>query len=54
MPVLNENDSIAFVVDSAAVEKDLNENKNNDIEFSDKKEKNISSEVKKTTLKLVK
>ncbi|CEN55273.1 ClpXP protease specificity-enhancing factor [Candidatus Methylopumilus turicensis] len=33
---------------------DLNENKNNDIEFSDKKEKNISSEVKKTTLKLVK
>ena len=33
---------------------DINEIKNNDIDFSDKKEKNISSEVKKTTLKLVK
>ena len=33
---------------------DVNEIKNNDIDFSEKKEKNISSEVKKTTLKLVK
>ncbi|MFM1912079.1 MAG: Stringent starvation protein [Pseudomonadota bacterium] len=33
---------------------DANQNKNNEIDFSEKKEKNISSEVKKTTLKLVK
>ncbi len=33
---------------------DSNQNKNNEIDFSEKKEKNISSEVKKTTLKLVK
>jgi len=33
---------------------DENQNKNNEIDFSEKKEKNISSEVKKTTLKLVK
>ena len=33
---------------------DENKNKNNEIDFSEKKEKNISSEVKKTTLKLVK
>ncbi len=33
---------------------DLNENKNNEIDLSSDKEKNISSEVKKTTLKLVK
>ena len=33
MPVLNENDSIAFVVDSAAVEKDLNENKTSLLSF---------------------
>jgi stringent starvation protein B len=33
---------------------DVNQNKNNEIDFSEKKEKNISSEVKKTTLKLVK
>ena len=31
-----------------------NQNKNNEIDLSEKKEKNISSEVKKTTLKLVK
>jgi stringent starvation protein B len=33
---------------------DVNENKNNEIDFSGDKEKNISPEVKKTTLKLVK
>ena len=33
---------------------DANQNKNNEIDFSEKKEKNISSEVKKTTLTLVK
>ena len=33
---------------------DANQNKNNEIDFPEKKEKNISSEVKKTTLKLVK
>lgn len=33
---------------------DANQNKNNEIDLSEKKEKNISSEVKKTTLKLVK
>ncbi len=33
MPVLNENYSITFVVDSAAVEKDLNENKTSLLSF---------------------
>jgi stringent starvation protein B len=33
---------------------EVNEIKNNEIDFSEKKEKNISPEVKKTTLKLVK
>jgi stringent starvation protein B len=33
---------------------DVNENKNNEIDLSSGEEKNISSEVKKTTLKLVK
>ena len=36
------------------MEEVINQNKNNEIDFSEKKEKNISSEVKKTTLKLVK
>lgn len=33
MPVLNEDYSITFVVDSAAVEKDLNENKTSLLSF---------------------
>ena len=36
------------------MEEVINQNKNNEIESSEIKEKNISSEVKKTTLKLVK
>ena len=33
LPILNENYSITFVVDSAAVEKDLNENKTSLLSF---------------------
>jgi len=46
-----ENGQVMFF---EVLPEDVNENKNNEIDFSGDKEKNISPEVKKTTLKLVK